>query len=284
MTSVTIRRPRQQLFVPAKPARPPVAKLRDGLFGLWPFLGIWSSLAVQGTNFRLDQFVEVDHERDNAPQRRHTPIIWCGSETKPELGSWIRGLSYYCRGQAEQDIDEIVPKLFTSTVCDDRRGFPVNHTDLVKPKDAKDSVHLWLRQLIESSIVKSLTEKRDELGTAAPILDQNRDVLSNVADRVAFLNKDLEPANLEQATGLPKEPELIEFSDNQSEERAKKLVLRGGPFYGNTKLEVWQAAAVANRCLQLAYSSNRLKLTLKVTDELTQCPEGGNVCRGQPCD
>ena len=54
--------------------------------------------------------------------------------------------------------------------------------------------------------------------------------------RVAILNTDLESANLGQATGMPKEPEVIKFADDQSEQRAKKLVLRGGPFDGSTKL------------------------------------------------
>jgi pimeloyl-ACP methyl ester carboxylesterase len=222
-------------------------------------------------------WLEVRNERDNAAQRRFTPTIWCGFETKPELGSWVRALS------AQQDIDEIVPKLFTSTVCDDRRGFPVKHTDLIKPKDAADSVHLWLRQLIASSIVKGLNEHRDELATAPPSVDQNGDVVANVAERVEFLNRALEPANFDQATGLPKEPELIEFSDDASGQRAKTLVLRGGPFDGNTKLAMWQAAA-ANKCLELSYSPNRLKLRLKISEEVTQCSHGANVCRGQACD
>ena len=221
--------------------------------------------------------------RDNAANRRFTPIIWCGFETKPELGPWIRAMSFVLRGHAEQDIDEIVPKLFTSTACDKVGGFPVKHTDLIKPKDSTDPMHGWLRSFITISITRGLKEQRNSLGTAPPALDAKGDVAFNMADRVGFLNTDVEDANLDQATGLPKEPEVIAFAPDQSEERAKKLVLQGGPFYGSTKLILWQEAAKTNNCIKVSNTPNRLKITLQVTDEVVQCPQGGNVCRSQSC-
>jgi hypothetical protein len=82
-------------------------------------------------------------QRDRATPQRFTPIIWCGFEEKPELGSWVNLLS------AQQEIAVIVPKLFASTACDEFRGFPVKHTELVRPRAATESVHIWLQSLLQ---------------------------------------------------------------------------------------------------------------------------------------
>ena len=124
-----------------------------------------------------------------------------------------------------------------------------------------------------------MKELRDDLETSPPAPQQNGVVPRNVASRVAFLNKDLNPTTFDKS-GLPKEPERIDFADADAAARAQKLVLRGGPFTGSTKLEVWRAAATENSCLHLASSSNRLTITLKITDDLQECPPtGAFVCK-----
>jgi pimeloyl-ACP methyl ester carboxylesterase len=216
-------------------------------------------------------------QRDGATPRRFTPVIWCGFETKPQLGSWIKLLS------AQREIELVVPKLFASTACDYVRGLPAKHTDLIKPHAATDSVHIWLVSLLQTSIVAGMKEPRDDLETGPPASGQDGVVPHNVAFRADFQNKDLNPTNFDQS-GLPKEPERIEFADAVSAERAKKLVLRSGPFIGSTKLEAWRAAAAENGCLHLSFSSNRLILTLKITDDLHQCPPSeATVCKNQSC-
>jgi hypothetical protein len=214
--------------------------------------------------------------RDSATPQRFTPKIWCSFETKPEIGSWVN----YFSGT---EVNVIVPKLFTSTACDDVRGFPATHTELIKPHAATDSVHLWLQSLLATSIVAGMKEQRDDIETSAPAPEQNGVVPHNLGSRVAFFNKDLDLTNLDQS-GLPREPERIEFANANSAERANTFVLRGGPFIGSTKLEAWRAAAAENNCLHLAFSPNRLTLTLEITGDLRQCPQtGAVVCRNESC-
>jgi hypothetical protein len=72
-------------------------------------------------------WMAIRANRDNSPVRRFTPKISCGYETKPE--SWFLA-------QLGEDYGTIVPKLFAGSSCDDRRGFPVAHTQLPKPTAA----------------------------------------------------------------------------------------------------------------------------------------------------
>ena len=83
---------------------------------------------------------------------------------------------------------------------------------------------------------------------------------------------------------MPINPEHTVFGDPTSEQHAKLLVLRGGPFTGSTLLEAWQSAASKNKFLGLTNSANRLTITLTITDQVVQCAGGANVCKGQTCD
>ncbi len=226
--------------------------------------------------------------RDTELQRRFTPIIYCGYEEKPEVSDatvlWKRMLGYGVNSIIDTTV---VPRLFSSTACDERRGFSVRHTDLIKPKNASDSVHVWLRNLINISITQGMHESRVELGTRPPSPRANVTSASidfNMYDRVKKINLGLEPRNLDLQTGLPINPERIIFSDNSSEARAKSLVLRSGPFVGSTLLSAWQLAASENTCLKVGNSINRLTIILTIGSATVQCTGGARVCAGQSCD
>ncbi|MGY3362088.1 alpha/beta fold hydrolase [Bradyrhizobium sp. 172] len=217
-----------------------------------------------------NDWIAVRGTRDNGAVRRFTPIVACGYETKPE--SRILEIAF----GAQYGI--VVPKLFATSACDDKRGFSVSHTQLPKPDDSRASVHGWLRALITTSATAALQEQRDGITTAP-------DVPSYLSGRVAFSNQDLDPANLDRATGLPREPERIEFADDRSRELAEKLILRSGPFTGSTKSDLYEAIAKKNTCLNLAISSNRLVITLGIRGEPVACRGGRDlVCSNQSCD
>jgi hypothetical protein len=159
----------------------------------------------------------------------------------------------------------------------------VKHTELIKPKSGSESIHLWLRKLIEDSIIAGGQEQRAEITggplSVAPSID------FNLADKVDFQNQELLPANLDRATGLPKNLEVIEFADDQSKQFAAKFVIRGGPFTASTKLDAWEAVASKNTCVSVGHSPNRLVITLRIATELTkQCTAGASICRDLSCN
>jgi pimeloyl-ACP methyl ester carboxylesterase len=234
-------------------------------------------------------WIAVKRFRDTHLPQRFTPIISCGFETKPELdrGFWSSvGLSAVGRFLGE-DIDmTVVPKLFTSSACDERRAFPVKHTMLIKPVDARDALHIWLRDLITRSIAAGLKENRVELTTSptANQLTESGRVAFNLAERIDSMNDELRPENLDQATGLPLNPERIVFADDKSRQLATRLVLRDGSFRGDTKLSALQKAAEKNACVDVASSPNRLTITLRIKGQTMQCAAGALVCAGHSCN
>jgi pimeloyl-ACP methyl ester carboxylesterase len=234
-------------------------------------------------------WMAVKRFRDTHQPQRFTPIISCGFETKPELdrGFWSTiGLAAVGRFLGE-DIDAtVVPKLFTSSACDERRAFPVKHTNLIKPVDPRDPLHVWLRDLINRSIAAGLKENRVELTTSPPAsrLTESGMVAFNLAERLDSMNEELRPDKLDQATGLPLNPERIVFADDKSRQLATRLVLRDGPFRGDTKLSALEKAAEKNVCLDVARSPNRLTITLAIKGQTTQCSAGALVCAGQSCN
>lgn len=235
---------------------------------------------------RETDWMAMKRYRETRPQRRFTPLISCGYEEKPQL-SCGTGFWWLLNSIVNVFVDTtVVPDLFTSDVCDVTRHFSVRHTDLTKPQTASDSVHLWLRDLIILSITQGRQEERVELTTRppSPSAGELGAVDFNVFDRVEQINRGLDPQELDRQTGLPANPERIAFAEPSSEDRAKLLVLRGGPFVGSTLVELWEAAASKNRCLELTHSPNRLIINLKVNDEVLQCPGGANVCKGQRCN
>jgi pimeloyl-ACP methyl ester carboxylesterase len=230
-------------------------------------------------------WMAVRAARNDAPERRFTPMIYCGFETKPEFKrTWWNALFFYTIGRffGQPNIDLVVPKLFTSTVCDDRRGFSVSHTDLIKPRSATDSIHLWLRQLVEKSIVAGLQEPRVELTTVPPSSDP---VNFNLASRVEHSNSELLPENRDRATLLPKQPELILFGDERSKQLALTFLLQGGPFTASTKLDAWQTVATKNTCLEVTHSPNRMTIFLAMNNaQAQQCPNGASICTKFSCN
>jgi triacylglycerol esterase/lipase EstA (alpha/beta hydrolase family) len=220
--------------------------------------------------------------RDTGLQRRFTPIYACGFETKPEIdrGFWSIVLPMFFG--ATSDIAVIVPKLFAGS-CEERRAFPVKHTELIKPKTDGDAVYSWLRDLIVRSIVAGGQEMRVEITTGPPLLEAGI-ITSNLAGRIAFMNEELDSANYDRATGLPKNPERIIFADDKSAQLAQRLVLRDGNFHGSTKLAAWQRVAASNTCLVVGWPPNRLTVILTVKDEVIECPGGATVCRGKSCN
>ena len=231
-------------------------------------------------------WLAMKRNRETGLQRRFTPVISCGFEEKPQLSAGT-GVWWLWDVAANLVHDTtVVPNLFTSTACDVARGFSVRHTDLTKPQRASDSIHLWLRDLIILSITQGRQEERVQLTTRPPSVNQSVPgrVDFNLFDRVEVLNQSLEPQNLDRQTGMPINPEHTVLGDPTSEQRAKLLVLRGGPFTGSTLLEAWQSAASKNKCLGLTNSANRLTITLTITDQVVQCVGAANVCKGQTCD
>jgi pimeloyl-ACP methyl ester carboxylesterase len=220
-------------------------------------------------------WLSVKTARNRAPERRFTPVISCGFETKPEVdrGFWTSPL-FFVLGKVlqKEDIDTIVPKLFTSSICDEKRSFPTKHTALIKPKDQNDSIHVWLRDLIEKSIDLAEREQRVAV-TAPPTAGVAEPINFNLADRINFLNQGRNQGN----------PEILEFADDNSRQAASSLVLRGGSFSGLTNLDAWQAAAATNKCLSISHAGNRMKITFAVKNDLVQC-RGYKVCSGQTCD
>lgn len=218
-----------------------------------------------------NDWMAVKATRDSGAVRRFTPIIDCGYETKPEsrVLELALGTQYGI----------IVPKLFATSACDDKRGFPVSHTQLPKPEDSGSPVYGWLRDLVMRSATAALQEQRDTITTAS-------DVPSYLAGRVDRSNEDLEPANLDRATALPREPERIEFADDRSRQLAEKLVLRSGPFFGSTKSELYEAIDKRNTCIDAKMSPNRLLITLSIREaQITACRNGqAFVCGNQACD
>ena len=217
-----------------------------------------------------NDWIAIKETRDSGAIRKFTPIFNCGYETKPELRivEIVFGPKY----------GTIVPKLFATSACDDKRGFPVSHTELTKPDDLRAPVHGWLRDLIVRSVTGAVQEQRDAITTAP-------EVPSYVASRVERSNEELEPANLDRATGLPREPERIDFADDRSRAIASKLILRGGPFYGGTKSDLWEAIAKKNTCIETKVSPNRLLITLVIRDETLTCRGGQSfVCANQACN
>lgn len=208
--------------------------------------------------------------RDSGLYRRFTPITHCGYETKPEskLLEIAIGAQY----------GTIVPKLFAQSSCDLKDGFSVSHTELIKPDTARAAVHSWLRNLIRISATAAIQEERDQITTSP-------EVPSYLASRVDFSNQDRKPANLDRATGLPREPEIIDFADERSRQLAAKLVLQGGPFTASTKADLWESIAGRNDCIEPKISPNRLRITLAIRGDPITC-NGGKyyICPSQSCD
>jgi pimeloyl-ACP methyl ester carboxylesterase len=220
--------------------------------------------------------------RNRSPQRRYTPFISCGFEGKPEIDKWWGRVIF--DSMFGNNISTIVPKIFTSSACDAWRSFSVKHTELIKPKNEDVSTHVWLRDLIERSIAEGYKEERVELTTRQPQPQPSDVVDFNLADRMGRWNDELEAGNLDPVTRLAAHPERIAFEDD-SEGIARKLVLRGGPFKGNTKVDVLAKAAKENKCLEMIVTPNRLLVTLRVNKtKLAQCAGGASVCEGQRCD
>jgi hypothetical protein len=204
--------------------------------------------------------------RESGSIRKFTPQIVCGFETRPEfrIMELVLGSNY----------GTVVPDLFASSVCDDRRGFPASHSELPKPEDRDAPVYVWLRDLIIKSATASLQEQRDAMTTASP------DVPSYLAGKVDRSNEELEGTNLDRMTGLPHEPERIEFIDDKSREIAEHLVLRGGPFYGSTKSELYEALSKKNTCIHLSLGANRLLIRLAVDGPTKTCRDGrSGLCK-----
>ncbi|MEJ8859901.1 hypothetical protein WKW79_35500 [Variovorax robiniae] len=234
-------------------------------------------------------WMAVKRWRETHDPRRFTPLISCGFETKPEVerGSWSNLGVMMLGALFRKDIDTtVVPKLFTSSACDDRRPLSVKHTALIKPMSDGDSQHLWLRELITNSLVLGMQEQRASVTTSPPSARSSPlgVVAFNLADKVDFMNQDLAPDKLDRATGLPLNPERIDFDDDKSRTLATRLVLRGGPFYGSTKLDAWEAAAKKNTCLKLDQSPNRMAITLSIKGEILKCGGGATICAGQTCN
>jgi len=219
-------------------------------------------------------WLSVKTARNTAPERRFTPVIYCGYEEKPEVDrGFLNGLFFYFLGWAlhNKNIDTIVPELFTSSICDHKRHFSTKHTALIKPKDASDSLHVWLRDFVEKSLELAEREKRVEI-VAAPT--NVTDPLNfAVAERIKFLNQSRNLGN----------PEVIEFADESSKQRAGSLLLRGGPFHGLTTVDALGDAVAANKCVLLAPTGNRMRATIAVKDDLSRC-HGFMVCSGNICD
>lgn len=208
-------------------------------------------------------------QRQKIDRTRFTPLVRCGFEQKPQVSL--------------VDVSYVVPKLYASTACVDRLGFPVTHIDLVKPKDRDDSIHHWLRDLLERAIVLSLKEPRDELTTAPPPVVMAMPVPQNLLGRIKFLQQASDPDNLDAATSLPREPESIDWADKDSSGRAETLVLQGGPFIGATLTDVLLRAAKANTCLTVMPSKNRLSLKIAVTAGVRKCEGLATVCDDFAC-
>lgn len=209
--------------------------------------------------------------REGGSIRKWTPLVLCGFETKPESRVLELALG--------SEYGTIVPRLFTSSACDETRPFSVSHIQLPKPEDEKAPVYVWLRDLIRRSIASGLQEQRDELTTAPTAM------LSFMTTKVELSNDELEPASLDRATGLPREPERIDFADGKSRELAAKLVLRGGPFHGSTKSDLYEAVSKRNTCVHVVFSTNRMVITLAVEGETKSCRDGqAIVCGNQSCD
>lgn len=219
-----------------------------------------------------NDWMSIRSARTGDSARRTTPYVSCGYETKPQFG--------LASGLLPRSLAMVVPKLFTSSICDERRGFSVRHTDLTEPANDGDSIHLWLRGFLLRSSLEGFKERRVSLTTAPP-----SQVASFVLGRVEHSNRALETGNLDTATQLPMQPEVIVFADKKSEELAAKLVLGGGEFYGATEADLWEAVGKANKCLVVKATPNRLRISLKVTGHVTRCAFGSAlVCSGQRCD
>jgi alpha-beta hydrolase superfamily lysophospholipase len=106
-------------------------------------------------------WMAVKAARDSGPVRRFIPIIDCGYQTKSEF----RVLELAFGAQ----YGTVVPKLFATSACDDRRGFSVSHIQLPKPASAKAPVHGSLRDLIMRSSAAGAQEHRDEITTAPDV-------------------------------------------------------------------------------------------------------------------
>lgn len=226
--------------------------------------------------------------RETQEERRLTPVIHCGFEQKPQLSGSDSFLGRMKDAIVNSVIDTtIVPRLFSGGACHETRGFAASHTDLIKPPNAADSIHGWLRNLIVISITQGSQELRAAYTTGPPSPTRNGNsnpVPYSVYDRVMKFNEGLETPNLDRNTGLPANPERIVFADPQSEKRAKSLVLRSGDFEAYTLLEMWKAAASKNSCLRVGHSINRLTITLAIDDKFVSCPGGAVVCARQICN
>jgi pimeloyl-ACP methyl ester carboxylesterase len=246
--------------------------------------GLLVDLATRGGSY-LDSletnWTVLRRLRNTGLERRFKPIFACGYEEKPEVdrSMWLAAVSLL---SGRPDIGVIVPNLFAGS-CEEPRHFSVKHTELIKPKNAGDSIYIWLRSIITQSIVAAGRESRIEISTGPPSSEPGP-IIASVAERAAFMNKALDTANLDWATGLPKDPERIVFADDQSAHLAQQLVLRDGSFRGSTKLVTWQRAAASNTCLVVGHSPNRLTISLTVKNAVVECPGGAIVCQGKTCN
>lgn len=251
----------------------PVAKVA-ALFG-------WNEMLVQdlttdsGLRYLAsleNNWVAIRTARSVDPARRTTPYVSCGYETKPQFN--------VLRGVIPASVLTVVPKLYAGTACDFTRGFPVSHTDLIKPGSEGDSLHLWLRDLLRASALRAFQEERYTFTTGLP-----SETSGSVLSRVEASNKAQEPARLDPNSQLASFPERVMFADEKSKGVAASLVLQGGPFYGATGADLWEAAARINKCLSVTPAPNRLHISLAVTRDVKPCgTNGALICAEQRCE
>lgn len=217
-----------------------------------------------------NDWMAVRDARDQGSVRKFTPRISCVYETKSEIKAFeiLLGKQY----------GTVVPRLFASAACDEKIGLPVSHIKLIKPENERSQVVGWLRNLIRKSIIDGSQEQLTSI--AMPV-----GAKGYLATKVDSLNRDLDLDRIERASGLPLQPERIEYADDNTSEMAQKLVPTGGELTASTKSDLIEQLVQKNSCIAADISPNRLLIKLKITAANTkQCSPGEYVCANQSCN
>jgi pimeloyl-ACP methyl ester carboxylesterase len=214
-------------------------------------------------------WIAIRATRDQGMVRKFTPLVHCGYETKSE--------SLLLENLLGRQYGTVVPKLFVSSVCDEKVGLPVGHMKLTKPESARSQGVGWLRDLIFRSIIAG---RQEELVT----ITTDPRIKSSLAIKVDQLNRDLDPDRIERASGLPLQPERIEYADDKAKQTAAALIPLGGEFKASTKSDLMEEIAKKNSCIAADVSSNRLFIKLKILADTKECSQGQYVCANQSCN
>jgi hypothetical protein len=144
---------------------------------------------------------------------------------------------------------------------------------MVKPESDESPVYLWVR---------------DELGTdARRVRNWNffnlTPGLETFGTRIArYQALGQEPPE----SGLIAVPETIAFTDEDSKNRASRLLLRDEDYVGPNASRLLDDIAASNACIRVTASSDRRSISVAVGDAMRSCTIAGdkwNVCSDVPC-